>query len=186
MKNNTTNTWNINKIVFGALFIALICAATMSIRIPSPTGGYVNAGDCFVLLSGFLFGPQFGFLIAGLGSAMADILAGYVVYGPATFIIKGLTAALAGLLYKKLQPGAIGYIISGIAGEFEMVIGYFFFTSVILGQGLGSLASIPGDTLQGIFGIVVATYLIIPINKYNLREKIFSYRTKKSEENGGC
>ena len=55
MKDNT-----IKKLVFAALFAALSCAATMVIRIPTPIGGYIHAGDAVVLLSAFLLGPWWG------------------------------------------------------------------------------------------------------------------------------
>ena len=36
-----------------ALFAALACVATMSIRIPTPgTGGYIHPGDAIVILAG--------------------------------------------------------------------------------------------------------------------------------------
>ena len=44
---------NLKKIVMTALFAALACVATMSIRIPTPgTGGYIHPGDAIVILSG--------------------------------------------------------------------------------------------------------------------------------------
>ena len=39
---------------------ALVYVATSIIQIPSPVNGYVNLGDCFVLLSGWLLGPWYG------------------------------------------------------------------------------------------------------------------------------
>ena len=43
------------KLVLSALFMALTCVATMSIRIPTPgTGGYIHPGDAIVILSGAL------------------------------------------------------------------------------------------------------------------------------------
>ena len=43
---------NLKKIVMTALFAALACVATMSIRIPTPgTGGYIHPGDAIVILS---------------------------------------------------------------------------------------------------------------------------------------
>ena len=37
---------NLKKIIMTALFAALACVATMSIRIPTPgTGGYIHPGD---------------------------------------------------------------------------------------------------------------------------------------------
>lgn len=81
------------KLVLSALFMALTCVATMSIRIPTPgTGGYIHPGDALVILSGALFGPVWGFLIAGIGSCLADLLGGYLTYVPITFLIKGLVA----------------------------------------------------------------------------------------------
>ena len=44
----------LKKLVFAALFAALACVATMVIKIPTPTGGYIHAGDAVVLLSAFI------------------------------------------------------------------------------------------------------------------------------------
>ena len=86
------------KLVYLALFTALTTAATMVVRVPSPTGGYVNAGDAVVLLCAFVLGPVPGAVAAGIGSALADIFGSYFLYAPATLVIKGLTALVAGLL----------------------------------------------------------------------------------------
>ena len=59
----------------GAL-AALGCAATMVLRIPSPTGGYLNLGDAVVLLGAYLLGPAWGALAGGIGPALADLLVG--------------------------------------------------------------------------------------------------------------
>ena len=81
------------KIILAALFAALACVATMSIRIPTiGTGGYIHPGDAIVILCGVILGPVWGFLAAGIGSCMADLLGGYFVYVPITLIIKGLVA----------------------------------------------------------------------------------------------
>ena len=45
----------VKKLVLSALMAALVYVATSIIQIPSPMSGYVNLGDCFVLLSGWLF-----------------------------------------------------------------------------------------------------------------------------------
>ena len=39
----------------------------MIIKIPSPLKGYLNLGDCVVLLAGWMLPPTYGFLAAGLG-----------------------------------------------------------------------------------------------------------------------
>ena len=106
------------KLVIAALLAALTCVATMIVKIPSPMKGYLNLGDCVVLLSGWILSPGYGFLAAGLGSALADLLSGYVTYAPATFVIKGLMALVAYLGFKMLhkQLGSlVSCILSGIA-----------------------------------------------------------------------
>lgn len=45
--------------------IALTCVLTMAVRIPSPTKGYLNLGDCAVLFSGWLLGPIYGTVAGG-------------------------------------------------------------------------------------------------------------------------
>ena len=69
--------FTLRKMVLTALFAALTCVATMLIQIQMPaTQGYVNIGDCFVLLGAWVLGPWFGAFAGGVGSALADLLAG--------------------------------------------------------------------------------------------------------------
>lgn len=48
---------NIKKLVTAALLAAMTCVATMIIKIPTPTFGYIHPGDGFVLLCGVVLGP---------------------------------------------------------------------------------------------------------------------------------
>ena len=84
---------NLKKIIMTALFAALACVATMSIRIPTPgTGGYIHPGDAIVILAGIILGPVYGMLAGGIGSALSDLIGGYFVYVPITLVLKGLVA----------------------------------------------------------------------------------------------
>lgn len=101
------NNNNLKRLVLAALFAALACVATMSIRIPTPgTNGYIHPGDAIVILSGVILGPVWGFLAGGIGSALSDLIGGYFMYVPVTFVIKGLIALIAGLIIslKKQMP----------------------------------------------------------------------------------
>ena len=69
---------NIKKLVTAALLAAMTCVATMIIKIPTPTFGYIHPGDGFVLLCGVVLGPLPGALAAGIGSMFSDIFSGYV------------------------------------------------------------------------------------------------------------
>ena len=66
---------SLSKLVVAALFAALVCIATMVIQLRvTPTGGYVNLGDCIVLLCAWLLPPSYGMAAAGVGSMMADVI----------------------------------------------------------------------------------------------------------------
>ena len=95
------NNKAVNRIVLSALFAALAYVATSIIRIPTFTG-YVNIGDTIVLLSAWLIGGVYGALAAGIGSALADLLASYTTYVPGTFIIKFLMALVAFVIFLSL------------------------------------------------------------------------------------
>ena len=141
----------IQRLVLAALMAALSCAATLVIQIPSPMNGYVNLGDGLVLLSGWLLGPGYGFAAAGLGSALADLMTGYTHYAPATFMIKGLMALIA----CRLKPRWL----SGLLAEGWMVLGYFLFACLLMGEGWAAASSIPGNLAQGAVGLAAALAL---------------------------
>ena len=150
------------RVVLTALFAALVCVATMTIRIPSPTGGYLNLGDGIVLLSAFLLGPVYGTLAAGVGSMLADLLSGYPAYAPGTLAVKALTALLAAWLYRRAFPGrgpVLRIVTAGVCGELLMALGYFAYTGAVLGYGLAAAAEIPGNLAQGAAGVAVAALL---------------------------
>ena len=158
------------KIVVAALMAALTCVATMIIKIPSPLKGYINLGDCIVLVAGWMLSPLWGFLAAGLGSALADILSGYVIYAPATFLIKGVMALAAyygfKLLHKKCG-NLISKIITGIIAEIIMIAGYFVFEGFMYGFG-PSVVNIPANAVQGIAGILISIVLTKVLEKGNI------------------
>lgn len=161
-------TKNVNRLVLTALFMALCCVSTMVIQIPSPMQGYVNLGDCFVLLSGWILGPWLGALAAGVGTAMADVLLSYAHYAPGTLLIKTLMALICGLIAMGAATGERGTlrrILGGIAAEAVMVAGYFGYACLLLGKGVAAAASIPGNVFQGSVGVVAAVALFALLQK---------------------
>ena len=150
------------KVVMGALFAALVCVATMIIKIPSPLKGYMNLGDCVVLIAGWMLSPMYGFLAAGIGSALADVFSGYVFYAPVTFLVKGLMALVAYGLYMVLHKGLKNLpsrIISGFVAEVFMVGGYYLFEGFLYGF-VPALVNIPTNAVQGIAGLILGVALM--------------------------
>lgn len=158
------------KIIFSSMLAALTCVATMVIKIPSPLNGYINFGDCIVLLSGWLLSPVYGFFAAGLGSALADLFSGYAAYAPATFLIKGLMALIAcgGVkLFQKRVDKQFSRIISGVTAELFMIAGYWLFEGFLYGF-ISSAVNIPANGLQGLAGLILGIVLIHIFEKHKI------------------
>ena len=161
------------KIVTAALMAAIVCVATMIIKIPSPMKGYLNLGDCAVLLSGWMLAPGYGFFAAAVGSMLADLFSGYALYAPATFVIKGLMA-LAAFYTLKLTAGRIGnfaaQLTGGVIAELIMVAGYLVFEGFLYGF-VPSLVNVPANAVQGVAGIVLGMVLVKIFEKANITLK---------------
>lgn len=150
------------RLVTAALLAAMTCVATMVIKVPSPLNGYLNLGDCIVLLAGWMLSPALAFLSAGLGSALADVFSGYVTYAIPTFIIKGLMALIAFYGFKLLNKrlgDVLSRIISGISAEITMILGYYLFEGFLYGF-IPSAVNIPANAVQGVAGLVLGVLLI--------------------------
>ena len=154
-----------------ALFAALTTLLTLVIRVPSPLSGYLNLGDCGVLLSAWILGPVPGCLASGLGSMAADLL-GYPLYAPGTLVIKGLMALAAGALFRCLRqkgPARLfpALLASGAAGELIMTTGYFLYEAAPfpVGLGLGALVNVPFNLVQGGFGLICAGAVYLSLSR---------------------
>lgn len=157
-------------IAISALLTAIVCIATMIIKIPSPLKGYVNLGDCVVLLSGWMLPLPYGFLAAGLGSALADVFSGYIIYAPATFIIKGLMAVVAYYVFNGIKLSKIAArIISAVLAETVMVLGYYIFEGFMYGF-IPSAVNILPNAVQGVAGIIIGVILIQIFEKRKIVE----------------
>ena len=147
---------DLKKLVISALLASFNCVATMIIQIPNGIGGYFNLGDCIVLLCGWLLGPVYGALAAGIGSMLADVFSPYIIYAPATFIIKALMAVVA---YYTLKKGKAWVLVSGLCAEAIMVFGYFVFEGVFIYNFGTAAVALIANALQGAVGIVTAALL---------------------------
>ena len=159
------------KMVVAALVAALTCVATMIIKIPSPLKGYLNLGDCMVLVAGWILSPAYGFFAAGLGSALADVLSGYVIYAPATFVIKGLMALIAFSVHQWLRKAVGDFfsrVISGAGAEVIMILGYFVFEGFMYGF-IPSTVNIPANGVQGIAGLIIGVLIVTVLEKSKIK-----------------
>lgn len=161
------------RMVMAALLAALTTAATMVIRFPTPTLGYIHLGDGMVLICGILLGPGLGAAAAGIGSMLADLFGGFTAWAPGTFAIKALTALVGGGLYRLCLKREhismpLRVILCGVPAETVMIAGYFLYEvgmMMLAGSSLAAaaaavLAGVPFNVVQGLTGIVVGVVLL--------------------------
>lgn len=150
----------LRKITYSGVFAALVLIAT---QLKIPVGnGYVHLGDGLVLATGYVLGPM-GFFAAAIGSALADLLAGYAIYIPATFFIKGAMALVTGLLLYKSKPSVLRSGIVFALAQCIMVAGYFVYEIFLYGLEAAALA-IPPNLGQAAAGVLIAL-LLTPLLK---------------------
>lgn len=161
---NKAKELSTKKIATFGILIALTTVATMIISIPTPTKGYVNLGDSVVMLAGVILGPLGGFLVGGIGSALADILLSYAYYAPLTFIVKGLEGLLVAVIYRKILKETklpIALIIAGV----WMAAGYLI-GEIFMWGWAAAIGSFPHNVLQGTIGAVICYLLYQPVKKF--------------------
>ena len=156
------------------LMAALTFIGTYIIKIPTPgTGGYIHPGDAFVILSGIILGPYYGALAAGIGSTLSDLIGGYGLYIVPTFVIKALAALAVAFVYHylvtKIRYSQVKCAISAIFSTIIVALGYFIFEYFVYGEG--AIASIPGNIIQGISGLIISTILITAFKSFILYSK---------------
>jgi uncharacterized membrane protein len=161
---------SIRRITYGAIAAAIIFVATWVFKIPIPgTQGYVNLGDSMIYFSAGLLGP-YAAAAAAIGSAIADLAGGSVVYIPATIIVKGLMGLVVGLVIKKgsFAPYAVACIIAGAI----MTVGYALFELLVFGFAY-TVTAIPYNLAQwgvnvivaiALYPVVIRTQKVIRIN----------------------
>ena len=143
------------KIVLTGVFGALIVVFTAYVKIPAVTG-YINLGDGFLYTCAGLLG-YFAAIPAAIGSALADLLAGYPIYIPVTFVVKGFMALFAAYLLKRL-PKRWSFI-AFIPPALVMILGYFIYEWALYGV-MTAGANIVGNCIQGVAGVVVGAILV--------------------------
>ena len=161
-------------ITFVGLMAAIVFVLNY-LRIPF-MGTQLHTTNALCVLSGLLFGPGAGFLAAGLGSALYDIVAGWGAECVITFINKGAIALVSGLIahktaHKDALTGAdqariaVGCVLGALT-----YVALYMLKTFVLGQlvdGLtleavtaSMLTKLPGSLLNAIFAFIAAPILL--------------------------
>jgi uncharacterized membrane protein len=153
------------KLAVSSVMAALIFVLTFSIRIPVPGlagGAYLNLGDSLIYCAAFLLGGIPAMLAAGIGSLLADIAGGAMIYAPATFVIKGLMGLACGAMLTKATFGR--FALASLIGGGIMVAGYGIYELFVFGSAY-ALVSLPFNLIQWGGGVAIAFLLYLPFSK---------------------
>ena len=174
-----TSKFTTQEIVLYALGMAVVFVATMYLKIPNGIDGYFNLGDGFILLFSSIVGPVGGFLIGGLGSALADVAGGYSYYFFFTLIIKGLEGIVVGYLF--LRYGKKVRFIAYGCGCCIMVIGYFLAKWYLKGSMLIALSGVGENIIQSAVGYIIAI-VCLPIVIKSISSSRFYKQLQRGEQ----
>lgn len=158
-------------LIHSAIFAALIFLATSYLSIRLPVMGYVHLGDGLILLAAALLPTPYAIGAAMIGAGVADLMAGYALYLPATVIIKALTVFCVSSKTKNVV------CVRNIVGIIPAVIlcagGYYVFEAIVSGSLVSPLVSIPFNIVQSVCGSVIFILIGLLIDKNHGLSKIF-------------
>ena len=157
-----------HRLCLAAILAALGCGATF-LHIPYPLG-YLNLGDCIVLLSGLLLPPGWAMAAAGIGAALADLFLGYALYAPATLLIKAGMALVMALLCRKLRR--LRSLLGGIVAESWMVLGYFLYELLLYGAAPAAQSALSVNLPQAGVNLAAAAALFLLLQNSKLLHKM--------------
>ncbi len=134
------------RMVLTAVMTALVFIATYAIRMPVPfTQGYIHIGDSMIFIAVVVLGWRYGAFAAGVGSALADLLAGYPHWILPTLIIKTIMAILMGLAIdntKKSKGAVVAFV--GIVAVAWALFSYYM-KKIILTTSIANPNSLIGE-----------------------------------------
>lgn len=158
-------------VVLTGLFSALIAISITSIHIPTGiNGGYIHIGDTFIYLAACFLPMPYAMIAASIGGGLADGLTGALIWVIPTIIIKPLLVPFFSYNNKKIlcKKNLIAVIISGVVG----IIGYFLAESIIYGNLVAALATIPFQLIQPIVSGIIFIVIAYAFDKINIKEKL--------------
>ncbi len=157
------NASKVRLMALTALMTAVTIVFTLVVRIPvAPTRGYITLADVAVYFSAFAFGPLVGFLTAGLGTGLADLIGGYPHWMVLSFLIHGLQALAAGFIGRR--GTLVSYVLAVLGGGVIMVAGYYGAAALLYGTG-PALSEVIGNCLQVSAGGLVGIPLVFAVKK---------------------
>ena len=119
-----------------------------------------------------MLGPVYGAAAAGIGSAIADIVSGYVIYAPVTLVVKAAMAAVSGIVIRSAGKSAAplpARIAAAASAEVIMIVGYALFEALLYHSFSAAMLGVPANAVQGALGAAVSVAVYSLLRKRDLR-----------------
>jgi uncharacterized membrane protein len=157
-------------LIMTAMLIALVFLATfINIKLPiKANGGLVHLGTTMLFIGAFLFGPKKAALAGALGMGLFDMVGGWLLWAPITFVSRGLQGLIVGrIAWAKGRKGnSLALNVTGAIVSMPVMIAvYYIGEGILYGNWIAPLASIPGDLVQNVLGIIIAIPVCAALKK---------------------
>ena len=158
-------------LIITAMLVALVFVSTFFLNIKLPiaaNGGLVHLGTAMLFIASILFGPKKAALAGAIGMGLFDIVGGWALWAPITIVARGLQGYIVGkIAWSKGRNGtsiALNVTATIVSIPFMIAV-YYIGEGILYGNWIAPLASIPGDLVQNILGIIVAVPVCVALKK---------------------
>ncbi|MDG4850764.1 ECF transporter S component [Peribacillus frigoritolerans] len=158
-------------LIITAMLIALVFLSTFFLNIKLPitaNGGLVHLGTAMLFIASILFGPKKAALAGAIGMGLFDIVGGWTLWAPITIVARGLQGYIVGKIAWSMGRNGTSIafnVIATIVSIPFMIAVYYIGEGILYGNWIAPLASIPGDLVQNILGIIVAVPVCVALKK---------------------
>lgn len=163
-------------LIQSAMLIALVFVATLiNIKLPiAANGGLVHLGTTMLFIAAFLFGPKKGALAGALGMGLFDLVSGWTLWAPFTILARGLQGYVVGkIAWSNGRSGrSVGFnLLATIVSVPVMLAGYYLCEGILFSNWIIPVASIPGNIIQNVVGIIIAIPVCIVLKRLPIFNK---------------
>lgn len=159
---------HVKHICFSSMFAAIIFVVTRFIQIPIPLG-YLNFGNCIILLCCCFLPCSYSVAAGAIGSALAD-LTSFPLYTVPTLIIKSVFPLVFCLLLKlKIKNNYAKHIIAAAVSTLFPLAGYTVAGMILYGGFAAGITQVPGLVAEYFANLVIFSLMLTQTLKRNIR-----------------
>lgn len=148
--------------------IVLVSTVFINIKLPIGQGGLIHLGSAALFTAAILFGPKKGALAGSIGMGLFDIFGGWIIWAPTTIIARALQGYIVGkIAWSKGHRGdnVMLNIVAAVASTPVMLAVYYIGQGIMYNNWVAPLASVPGDLIQSVIGLLIAIPLCLALKK---------------------